>query len=352
MARGGLYKSDIQKARDTLRAQGKHPSVDAVRVALGNTGSKTTIHRYLKELEEEEGQGLGAKVAVSDALQDLVGRLAGRLHEEAEAVVAEARQRFEAQLQERSQALERLQQEAAALSAQLQRTENALHDEQTAHVVTQQALAERVTEVAQLDERIAGLTARLADHEAHVQSLEQKHQHAREALEHYRTSVKEQRDQEQRRHEHQVQELQVALRQANEALTGKNHELLQLNRDNSQWLERHGRLERELAQVRQRAEAQHQELDALRQTAAEYQALRTRWTEDARALEDVRAELTHARADAVKERDRREQAEAEALRTRVRAETLEQLLAQLRPQEGKPDTQDRSIVSSSETRKA
>ena len=29
MARGGLYKSDIQKARDTLRAQGKHPSVDA-----------------------------------------------------------------------------------------------------------------------------------------------------------------------------------------------------------------------------------------------------------------------------------------------------------------------------------
>lgn len=107
-----------------------------------------------------------------------------------------------------------------------------------------------------------------------------------------------------------------------------------------------------MAQVRQRAEAQHQELDALRQTAAEYQALRTRWTEDARALEDVRAELTHARADAVKERDRREQAEAEALRTRVRAETLEQLLAQLRPQEGKPDTQDRSIVSSSETRKA
>ena len=89
MARGGLYKSDVQKARDSLRAQGKHPSVDAVRVALGNTGSKTTIHRYLKELEEEEGQGVGAKVAISEALQDLVARLAGRLHEEAEAVVAE-----------------------------------------------------------------------------------------------------------------------------------------------------------------------------------------------------------------------------------------------------------------------
>ena len=188
MARGGLYKSDIQKARDTLRAQGKHPSVDAVRVALGNTGSKTTIHRYLKELEEEEGQGLGAKVAVSDALQDLVGRLSGRLYEEAEAVVTEARQRFEAQLHERSQSLERAQQEAEALSAQLQRVETALHEEKTTHAATQQALAEQVTEVAQLSERIAGLIARVAEHEAHAKSLEEKHAHAREALEHYRTA--------------------------------------------------------------------------------------------------------------------------------------------------------------------
>src|SRR3546814_11028785 len=121
MARGGLYKSDGQKARATLPVQGKHPSIDALRVALGNTGSKTTIHRYLKELEEEEGAGVGAKVAVSDALQDLIGRLAGRLHEEAEALVAEARQRFDAQLQERSQALERLQQETAALRSEKRR---------------------------------------------------------------------------------------------------------------------------------------------------------------------------------------------------------------------------------------
>src|SRR3546814_1565174 len=82
-------------------------------------------------------------------------------------------------------------------------------------VCSSDLLAGRVTEVAQLGERVAGLTTRLAEHEAHVESLEQKHQHAREALEHYRTSVKEQRDQEQRRHEHQVQGLQVELRQAN-----------------------------------------------------------------------------------------------------------------------------------------
>lgn len=206
-----------------------------------------------------------------------------------------------------------------------------MHEEKTARAATQQALTERMTEVAQLGERIAGLTTRLAEHESHVQSLEQKHQHAREALEHYRTSVKEQREQEQRRHEHQVQELQVALRQANEALTAKNHELVQLNRDNGQWLERHSRLERELAQVRHGADDQRKELDALRLTATEHQALQTRWAQDTQTLEAVRTELASARADLTKERERREQAEADALRASVRLDTLEQLLAQLRP---------------------
>ena len=143
--------------------------------------------------------------------------------------------------------------------------------------------------------------------------------------------MKEQREQEQRRHEHQVQELQVALRQANEALMVKNHELLQLNRDNSQWLERHTRLERDLAQALQAADAQLQELDALRLTATEHQALQARWAQDAQLLETVSAELDSARADLAKERERREQAEVEALRAGVRLTTLEQLMTQLRP---------------------
>src|SRR3546814_10470187 len=100
----------------------------------------------------------------------------------------------------------------------------------------------------------------LAEHEAHVESLEQKHQHAREALEHYRTSVKEQRDQEQRRHEHQVQGLQVELRQANEGLTGKNHELMQLSRDNVKMAVQLGQLEKERGQ---RSEEHTSELQSL-----------------------------------------------------------------------------------------
>lgn len=87
MARAGLSRIDIKRARDSLLAQGQHPSIDAIRIALGNTGSKTTIHRYLKELEEEEGAALNRAGSTSDAILDLVGRLAARLHEEAQAVV-------------------------------------------------------------------------------------------------------------------------------------------------------------------------------------------------------------------------------------------------------------------------
>src|SRR3546814_16397988 len=101
-----------------------------------------------------------------------------------------SRQRFDAQLQERSQALERLQQETAALSAQLQRTETALHDGQVTHAATAHALAGRVTEVAQLGERVAGLTKRLAEHEAPVEALAQKHPHAPQPHEHHPTTIK------------------------------------------------------------------------------------------------------------------------------------------------------------------
>src|SRR5690349_19242769 len=92
MARSGLYKSEVKKARDALVAQSKHPSVDAVRIALGNTGSKTTIHKYLKELEAEDGGAEGRKTSISEALQDLVERLAAQLQDEANARIDEVKE--------------------------------------------------------------------------------------------------------------------------------------------------------------------------------------------------------------------------------------------------------------------
>lgn len=331
MARGGVYKTEIEKARNALLAQGKHPSVDAVRVALGNTGSKTTIHRYLKELEAEDAAGVGGKFPISDLLADLVSRLAGQLNEVADTKVAEATARFEAQRKDQNAQLDQARQEATSARAEQERTATALHDERAQHEVTRQARLDATMQLRQLEERISGLTARVAEHEAHAQSLEEKHTHAREALEHYRTSVKEQREQEQRRHEHQLQELQVALRQANETLTGKNHELLQLNRDNGRLTEHKARLDKELQQARSTARTAQDEVATLKPVTAELAGLRTKWNHDVQALERLRLDLEAAAQALGQERTARQEAENRALSTQARLVTLEEVLSKLQP---------------------
>lgn len=228
MARPGVYFSDVKRARDALVAEGRHPSIDAVRAALGNTGSKTTIHKYLREIEAGEGD---QTASISDAIQALVTQLADRLEAEAATEVAAVRARMaelqgahehaqaalESQLVDARQALEGVSRQLASTEQDLAGLKDQLGLEQIARHTAQQ--------------RSRDLGERLADAERHQASLEEKHRHARESLEHYRTSSKEQRDQENRRHEQQVQGLQAELRQAQLAAAVKQEELTRLNKE-------------------------------------------------------------------------------------------------------------------------
>jgi len=161
MARAGLEKSDVRKARDSLVAQSQYPSVDAVRIALGNTGSKTTIHKYLKELEEEEGGSGSQKASISEALQDLVERLAARLAEEADVRIEQVTQEFSAKELEHAQALQQLENELLAAREVARSLEARLQSEIAGHAKTHAALqtetvARRtaVQQVADLKERL------------------------------------------------------------------------------------------------------------------------------------------------------------------------------------------------------
>lgn len=228
MARTGVYAWDVKRARDALVARGKRPSIDAVRAELGDTGSKTTIHKYLRELEAEEDV---SAAPVSEVIQSLVSQLAEQLQAEAEVKVETVR----AQL-----ATERAQhvQQAAALNTTL----TGLHSQHEA-VSRQLELAQQQLVETQLQlqvEQVARRTAEgrsqdLAEHlavaERHQASLEEKHKHARDALEHFRSAAKEQREQEARRHEHQMQSVQAELRQAQQAAALKQEQLTQVNRE-------------------------------------------------------------------------------------------------------------------------
>jgi chromosome segregation ATPase len=230
MARTGLYKSEVKRARDALIAQHINPSVDAVRVALGNTGSKTTIHKYLKELEEDGGAD-GRKASVSEALQDLVARLAAQLHDEANAGLNEVHVQSVEQRRQHAEVLTTMQKEVEALSAQLQRADTAVAQEAVAHGRTRESLQNESISRHTAEQQVADLKERLAENEAHSQSLEEKHKHARDSLEHFRQSVKEQRDQDQRRHEQQIQQLQAEMRQLQQSLIVKQDEVTRLNQE-------------------------------------------------------------------------------------------------------------------------
>src|SRR5476649_2656453 len=231
MARTGLYLSDVRKARDALLAQGRHPSVDAVRVALGNTGSKTTIHKYLKELDAEDGGAGGRKASISEALQDLVERLAARLQEEADERVVAIEAVSAEQARQHAGSVRDLEQQLLAVKDQLRLARGDVEREEHGHAQTRARLESETILRHTAEQQVIDLKERLDENEAHRRSLDEKHSHAREGMEHYRQSVKDQRDQDQRRHEQQVQQLQAEVRQQQLTLVGKQDDVTRLNQE-------------------------------------------------------------------------------------------------------------------------
>ena len=133
MARAGIYKSEVVRARNNLLAMGRYPSIDAIRSELGDTGSKGTIHRYLKEIEEEEGGNTGTQVAVSDAIQDLSARLAERLHLEADQRMTALTDKHKAEIASLNDVMTALRNEVESFRGQVERQALDLSNEKTAH---------------------------------------------------------------------------------------------------------------------------------------------------------------------------------------------------------------------------
>lgn len=319
MARGGIYKSEVVRARDKLLAMGRYPSVDAVRQELGNTGSKTTIQRYLKEIEEEEGGKTGGKVAISEALQDLVARLAERLNMEAEARIAELMAKHAGELAEQRKANEAIEAEAAGLRKALEKVQADLAAEQSRHQRTAERLQQEMTSHAMATQQVTDLEDRLRAEEGHRRSLEEKHTHAREALEHFRAATKEQREQDQRQHEQQVQYLQSEVKTLGNSLVQAQQEAATSHQENARLTAELSRSERSLhdarAEVRVLKDAKgelvsaQQQLDRMGRRTVELEAqvtaanarneqLETDRAQDRAEIHQLQITLTAARAAA------------------------------------------------------
>lgn len=292
MARGGVNKAVVQTARLALLARGENPSIDAVRIEMGNTGSKTTIHRCLKELEEHEFRNAAPAAEIGTELTDLVSRLAQRLQEHAQDRIDLAQTAFDEKLQTLSEELARTQLHASAQQQQLDVLNTDLAAKKLVVDATRGALQAQQTSNARLEQAQQDLNVRLQDKDGQIRSLEDKHIHARDALEHYRNSIKEQREQEQRRHEGQLQQVQMELRQAQQVAIVRQEELTQLNRDN----------ERLLSESR----------SSLRELKTHQQQLK-KMTHDAIGL-DERYQLAHTQCALLQERLSSAQSESATLK--------------------------------------
>lgn len=133
MARPGLDKADVKHACEQLAAQGRYPSVDAVRAMLGNTGSKTTIHKYLKELESDAGKPGADRARTASTIRHVVDELAAQLHADADARIADYRADHARQLQRQADHIAMLEKQVQALASQLREAETAARNAEWAN---------------------------------------------------------------------------------------------------------------------------------------------------------------------------------------------------------------------------
>lgn len=325
MARAGVYFSDVKRARDEVIAQGRHPSIDAVRAALGNTGSKTTIHKYLREIEAGAD---GAKQAVSDAILALAAQLADQLEREATAELDEMRARMGEQRAADERARAELETRLGAAGRSLDEVSQRLEARQQDLAAVQSQLGGEQIARHTAEQRILDLNVRLADAQRHQASLEEKHKHARDALEHYRTAAREQRDQEQRRHEHQVQGLQAELRQAQLAVSLKQEESTRLNKEAAALASELGAVKQALHLEREAGRHLATKVEQLQAVAARVAVLEAQLADSRMRIAE--AEQTAARANSACDDLRQQKSALEAeLSAAKSALALEQRLAKL-----------------------
>ena len=253
MARGGINKAVVQTARLAILARGENPSIDAVRIEMGNTGSKTTIHRYLKELDDSETRLTITEAPIDDELGELVARLAQRLKEKAQEPIDLAMAQFEQQKAALLAQLETLEEAQGQLKQQFDIQAAALAEESASLQTASTSLQTEQTRNAGLSQACSDYELRINDKDEQIRSLEEKHLHARDALEHYRNAIKDQREQEQRRHEGQLQQVQAELRQTQQSALVRQDEITQLHRDNERLLIEHRVTTKELAALQELA---------------------------------------------------------------------------------------------------
>ena len=255
MARGGVTHTEVADARQRILHRGENPSIDAIRAELGHTGSKTTISRHLKTIEQRETARLNDEALLSQPIKHLISQLAEQLQQEAANTVEQAEQDHQSKISNLKQQLKALSEAQAVWQAEKTALQNQVCTLDAETIELGRRQKELQQENAVLNQSAIESDKLLQEKQQQIDSLEDKHRHNREAMAHYRASVKEQREQDQQHHETQVQQIRAEHRQLQQSMVLKQEELTKITGENT-------RLFTQLTEARKQVENVRAELRA------------------------------------------------------------------------------------------
>jgi chromosome segregation ATPase len=217
MARPGVSYHDVAQAAETLRAQGRNPTVDRVLAVLG-TGSKSTLAPLLKQWKVQQGQGAKAAAGLPETVVSAVKDLHDQLQQRAEHAVAQAREEFQGlaadlkgQLRQAEAGIDALQ---ADNQAQQERIQTLEADNADLKGDLEQARLEAATRGTELGE----VRARLSETQARLEEQGHDLRQVRGHFEHYQDQMAEDRQRERDQGRQLQQQLEGRLQSLSEQL--------------------------------------------------------------------------------------------------------------------------------------
>lgn len=296
MARAGVTYSEVAKAAARLSAEGKNPTVDTVREAIGGTGSKSTIAPMLKRWKAEHQEQVLAHDAglPADLLQAVKG-LYEHLQQDADQKVQAAESALAAAQRDFAAQLKMATDNAAALVKEQDTLQNLLTQERVQN--DQLTESNRAHQVAciKVEMEATGLAQRLADRQNEVESLNRQLEQTRTQFEHYQEAISAQRAEERQTAERRIARVEQDLVSANRQIFAQQSTLGQqeihiahLTSENVDLKQALRVAQEELASVRSARERLSERLEnaeAARQGLADQvDALQKQWTDTRMAL--------------------------------------------------------------------
>jgi chromosome segregation ATPase len=219
MARAGILYSSVAQAAAQLVAAGKNPTVDTVRDALGDTGSKSTIAPMLKRWKaEHQNQVLTQDTGLPADLLQAVKGLYERLQQEAAEKIEAIHTSMEAEKQAFKTQLNTAHELTSTLAQEKDELNGLLGKEKAERVQIENALQQMHLAHTKAETEITGLHQRLADRQSQIDGMHKQLEQARTQFEHYQESTAQQRTGERQQAEQSRLRLENELTEARQAV--------------------------------------------------------------------------------------------------------------------------------------